>query len=219
MRSTLLNFAIIILTATLYSCSSTPKKEVLFNGKDLSNWSMFLQDPQINHDSVFSVKDGIIQIAGMPFGFIRTLEDYRNYKLHVEYRWPGEPSNSGIFLHVNGENRVWPSCYECQLRNNSAGDIILMRTGTNITIKDSTFFAPEGERPYKACPKFSESSEKPAGEWNSIDIICENNTIEIRVNGVLQNKGTNLTMTSGAICLQSEGGPIQFRNVYLEYLK
>jgi hypothetical protein len=209
---------IILCASMVFSCSSS-NKEILFNGKDLTNWTMFLQDPQVSPDSIFVVRDGIIHVAGMPFGYLRSKKEYSNYKLHVEYQWPDIPTNSGIFVHVNGENQVWPACYESQLKNGSAGDIILMRTGTNITIKDSTWAAPSGDRPYKACPKFNESSEKPAGEWNTVEIICNKNNLEISVNGVLQNKGTGLTMTSGNICLQSEGGPIQFRNVYLEYLK
>ena len=36
--------------------------------------------------------------------------------------------------------------------------------------------------------------------------------------GLLQNQGTKATKTAGSICLQSEGKPIQFRNVYLEPL-
>ena len=208
----------ILIFSMIFSCS-TSKKEYLFNGEDLNNWTMFLQDPGINPDSVFTVRDGIIHIAGLPFGYIRTQKEYSNFKLHVEYRWPDTPTNSGIFVHVNGDNQIWPSCFESQLKNNSAGDIILMRPGTSITINDSTYSAPPGDRPYKACPKFNESSEKPAGEWNTVEITCENNSIEISVNSVLQNKGGGMTMTSGAICLQSEGGPIEFRNVYIEPLK
>ena len=36
------------------------------------------------------------------------------------------------------------------------------------------------------------SSEKPTGEWNTMEVICNGNTIEVFVNGVLQNKGTNV---------------------------
>jgi len=38
------------------------------------------------------------------------------------------------------------------------------------------------------------------------------------VNGVLQNEGTDASVTSGWICLQSEGSPIEFRNIYLQPL-
>jgi hypothetical protein len=35
------------------------------------------------------------------------------------------------------------------------------------------------------------------------------------VNGMLQNEGAQATETSGKICLQSEGSPIEFRNIYV----
>ena len=41
------------------------------------------------------------------------------------------------------------------------------------------------------------SSEKPTGEWNTMEVICKGNTIEVSVNGVLQNKGTNVTVSKG----------------------
>ena len=40
-------------------------------------------------------------------------------------------------------------------------------------------------------------------------------SIRCYVNGVLQNEGTGATLKSGWICLQSEGSPIEFRNIYI----
>jgi hypothetical protein len=66
--------------------------------------------------------------------------------------------------------------------------------------------------------KMSKSSEKPVGEWNMMEVICKANTIEVTVNGVLQNKGTNVNLSQGSVCLQSEGKDIEFRNVFLTKL-
>jgi hypothetical protein len=51
------------------------------------------------------------------------------------------------------------------------------------------------------------------------DIVCDGDSIQLTINGLLQNKGTGAKPSSGAICLQSEGSPIQFRNIYLKPLK
>jgi len=78
------------------------------------------------------------------------------------------------------------------------------------------------ERTDKSKPfvkKLAPSSEKTTGEWNTMEIICKSNTVEVFVNGVLQNKGTNVNLSKGSICLQSEGKDIEFRNVYLTKLK
>jgi hypothetical protein len=67
--------------------------------------------------------------------------------------------------------------------------------------------------------KMAASTEKPVGEWNTMEVICKTNTIEVFVNGTLQNKATGISDTKGHICLQSEGKDVEFRNVFLTKLK
>jgi hypothetical protein len=73
--------------------------------------------------------------------------------------------------------------------------------------------------PFVIIPKKENSSEKTPGQWNTYEIFCNADVIRCYVNGVLQNEGTGATATSGRICLQSEGGPIEFRNIYIESLE
>lgn len=67
--------------------------------------------------------------------------------------------------------------------------------------------------------KFKDSSEKPLGHWNNYDIICKDDRVVVLVNGVLQNVATRCSVTSGKICVQSEGTPIEYRNIYIEPLE
>lgn len=64
-------------------------------------------------------------------------------------------------------------------------------------------------------PKLEPSTEKPVGEWNTAEIVCSDSTITVHVNGQLQNRLTGLSNRQGFIGLQSEGGPVQFRNIIL----
>jgi hypothetical protein len=182
----------------------------LFNGKDLSNWVFYLKDPAADPAAVFTVKNGIINISGNPFGYMRTKETYSDYKLHVEWRWPAEASNSGVFLHGQLPDTIWLKCIECQLKAGSAGDFVCMN---GADMNEHT------NKPSIVVKKMAASSEKTTGEWNIMELTCSANTIEVLVNGVLQNKGTNVTVSNGSICLQSEGGAVEFRNVYLTKLK
>lgn len=182
----------------------------LFNGKDLSNWVFYLKDQSVDATKVFTVKDGVIHITGDPFGYMRTKDNYSDYRLHVEWRWPSEATNSGVFVHGQEPDAIWLKCIECQLMAGNAGDFVCMNG------------ADMNERTDKSkvvVKKLAESSEKPVGEWNTMEVICKANTIEVLVNGVLQNKGTNVNISSGSICLQSEGKDIQFRNVFITKLK
>lgn len=206
-----------MLSCFLLSCSAD-EKVLVFNGKNLENWTVFTEAPDTDPGDLFWVEDGMIYSPGVPNGYIRTTETYSNYKLHVEWRWLEEPTNSGVLIHVSGRDMIWPHCIECQLMHEHAGDLVLMGKGAGITIGDSTYMITSEERRYAVIPKFEDPSEKPAGEWNSYDITTLNGDLEVLVNGVLQHKGSGLTLTEGNILLQSEGSPIQFRNIYLERL-
>ena len=97
-----------------------------------------------------------------------------------------------------------------------AGDVVLIGKGSGITSKDSTYLVSSEENRYKVIPKFEEVSENPPGEWNSYDITSIDGDLEVVVNGVLQHIATGMTLTEGNIALQSEGSPLQFRNIYLQ---
>jgi hypothetical protein len=204
--------ALILIGSTAISFSQTNPQTVttpLFNGKDLSNWTFFLRDPAIDPATVFTIQNGVIHIAGNPFGYMRTKEVYSNYKLHVEFRYPAVLSNSGVFIHMQGADTIWPLLFECQLKAGSGGDIVCMN-GSDLTQRL--------DKSGRMVTKLTASVEKPVGEWNTMEVICNGNTIEIYINGTLMNKGTGLSITKGNIGLQSEGGAVEFRNVVISPL-
>ena len=185
------------------------EKIALWNGKDFTGWKLFLTDEKVDVNKVWSVKDGVINCTGVPNGYMRTENDYKDYKLTLEWRWPQDPGNSGVLLHMSEPDMVWPKSIEAQLQADNAGDIWLIG-GTEVL--------EHTDKTQRRIEKKEKSSEKELGEWNKYEIICDGNSIEIYVNGVLQNVGTEASVTSGKICLQSEGKPIQFRNIFLEPL-
>jgi hypothetical protein len=188
---------------------SPTNKIELFDGKSLSGWTFATKDTNAVAAAIWSVTNSLIVCQGRPYGYARTLQTYRDYKLHVEWRWPDGPGNSGVFLHVNPPDKVWPMCFEAQLLAGSAGEI---RCNGGSHVNEVTAANP------KSVPRQQPSSEMPAGEWNSYDIVCRSNNIVVRVNGVLQNQVTGTSVSSGTIALQAEGKLVEFRNFYLEPL-
>ena len=209
--------AILFLAATTFSLSAQPNetsttpanKIELFDGKSFSGWTFVSQDTNASAASIWSVTNGVIACQGKPNGYARTLQTYRDYKLHAEWRFPESPGNSGVFLHVNPPDQVWPTCLEAQLQSGSAGEV---RCNGGARVHELTPEFP------KSVPRRQRSSEKPAGEWNSYDILCRSNTVTIQVNGVLQNEVTGSSVSSGAIGLQAEGKLVEFRNLVIEPL-
>ncbi len=191
----------------------------LFNGKNLDGWRIFL-DPKksagVDPKTVFHVVDGIIQCKGQPSGYLITEKEYGDYVLTVEWRWPGKKGgNSGVFVHCQAPDKIWPRGVEAQLMSGRAGDFWLVGE-PKLTV--------DKERQDQKTPrhffrlKTDKEVEKPIGEWNRYEITCKGGTIELKVNGQLVNKGTDGELTKGRILLQSEGTPIEFRNVTLRPL-
>ncbi len=203
----------IILTLISVWAAGCSNKNTLFTGSDLTGWMAFPYPTT----EIWSVKNGIIRCEGKPNGYLRSEKEYSNYHLHVEWRWPAAAGNSGILLHTTGQDKVWPNSIECQLMNGNAGDIFLIGQGLSVSKFDITI--QSGNQPSTQIPKQLDSSENSFGEWNSYDIFCKNDTIRLFVNGFMQNEVTKVSRTSGAICLQSEGMPIEFKNIYLDPLK
>jgi hypothetical protein len=189
---------------------SSTEKILLFNGKDLNNWAFQLKDPSADASRVFTVQNNVIHITGDPFGYMRTKDSYSDYTLHLEWRYPLELTNSGVFIHAQLPDTIWPKCIECQLKAGNAGDFVTMG-GSDMNERT--------DKSVRVVAKLTASTEKAVGEWNTMEITCISDNIDVFVNGVLMNKATGVTAKEGHICLQSEGKDIEFRNVYLTRLK
>ena len=116
-----------VLSAFCVSCGPDSERVELFNGSDLSGWECFV-DPtsEVPVEEVYSVVDGNIRIAGQPFGYIRTAEKYADCRIHAEWRWVGEGTNSGFFVRVQDGDKLWPNAIECQLCSGKAGDFVML---------------------------------------------------------------------------------------------
>jgi len=184
----------------------------LFNGKDLSGWSVYAEDAPAD---VWTVADGVLRCTGKPVGYLRTTkDDYADYVLTLQWRWPGERGgNNGVLVHTSTPNAlgVWPKSIEVQLASENAGDFWIIGTELDVKNEDER---KKGRRHLN----LTDDSEKPIGQWNDMEITCRGDEIIVKVNGDLVNHAYNCSVTQGAICLQSEGTPIEFRNILLRKL-
>ena len=64
-----------------------------------------------------------------------------------------------------------------------------------------------------------EDIEKPAGEWNRLECVCEGNKITNILNGQVVNAGTGASLSKGKIFFQSESAEIFFRKIEMKSLK
>ncbi|MDR1170653.1 MAG: DUF1080 domain-containing protein [Prevotellaceae bacterium] len=202
--------AFLLATASLLYLTGevkAQKVEKLFNGKDLSEWNFVVDGNSKPAGQVFLIQDSILHIKGT-LGYMYTKKKYNNYVLHVEWRWPVEATNSGIFVLIEEPKNPFPNGIECQLAAGKAGDLVMLG-GSNLNEYTTP---PEGRPAFPVLKKSNPSSEKPAGGWNHANIFVQDSKINVFINGVHQNTATS-KIKSGHIGLQSEGKDIQFKNV------
>ena len=185
----------------------------LFNGKDFSGWT-FCMRSNANPALAWTVTNGVIHCTGKPTGYLRTKQDYRDYKLTVEWRFvkvAPKADNTGVLLHMQLPDEVWPPCIQAQGKYSNQGDWILMAGAECKEHKGMDANAP--------APKQGPSNEKPVGEWNNYEMVCSGSDVKAYVNGKFMNEATECTVTAGTIGFQSEGGEFEIRKVFLEPLK
>lgn len=178
----------------------------LLNGKDFTGWTHHVE-PAGSLESTWSMVDGVMVCKGQPSGYVRTQEDFDNFLLRVTWRFSPvtkADGNSGVLFRMSGPDKVWPKSLEAQLMSKSAGDFFRIG-GFNLEA--------DAERTKGVKTTRLHSAENPVGDWNHYEIEVDGGDVELRINGRVVNRGTKADLTTGKICLQSEGVEIHFKDV------
>ncbi|MCA8957512.1 MAG: DUF1080 domain-containing protein [Planctomycetes bacterium] len=199
----------------------------LFNGKDLAGWHADVPaaDGGKQVPASFTVRNGLLVSRGTPAGHLITDASYRDYRLVVEYRWPGKPGNCGVLVHASTPRmlyKMFPQSIECQMHHGNAGDFWCI--GEDIEVPDmerrrgpkAKWGVTEGKA--RRIRNLTDGSEKAPGEWNRMVIECRGRSIEVWVNGDKVNSGARCTADHGHIAIQAEGAECEFRKVELTRL-
>ncbi len=199
----------------------------LFNGKDLTGWHIDIpeMDTSDTAENPFFVRDGILVSAGEPEGHLITDAIFQNYRLELEYRFPGEPGNAGVLIHASTPRALYgmfPKSIEVQLMHENAGDFWVIVEDIEVPDMEARRGAPDTwgitEGKSRRIENLTDGSERPLGEWNTMIVDVVGSSIRVWLNGDLVNDGTNATVRSGQIALQAEGSEIEFRKVILTHL-
>jgi hypothetical protein len=159
-----------LLVLVSLSCAAQKKQKgkwiTLFNGKDLSNWTIKIKDHplNVNYGNTFRVEDGVMKIRydqyqdfKQQYGHIYYNQPYSAYLLVVEYRFVGNQAtggegwairNSGAMLHCQAPESIaveqdFPISLEMQFLGGNGtyprttGN--LCTPGTNVVLKEKLF--------------------------------------------------------------------------------
>jgi 3-keto-disaccharide hydrolase len=196
----------------------------LVNGKDLNGWHTDVpaMDSNASVRSPFLVRNGMLVSLGEPRGHLISDSSYRDYRLEVEYRFPGAPGNAGVLVHASTPRALYsmfPRSIEVQMEHGNAGDFWCIVEDIHVPDMErrrgppSEWGVTEGKK--RRILNLTDDSERPLGEWNSMVIEAVGRAIRVWVNGDLVNDGSDATVDQGRIALQSEGSEVEFRKVVL----
>ena len=170
-----------------------------------------------------------VKCTGNPVGVIRSVKPYTNLELVCEWRHMKDAGNSGIFVWspIETLDRLkgpgLPEGIECQVLDLGYSDAYVKQTGNQpnwFTCHGDVF--PVGKSTMKPFPPMapnkrrsfpSEDRTKDTEEWNHYYIRAINGEVRLWVNGKEVSGGMDCNPRTGYLCLESEGSPVEFRNL------
>ena len=180
-------------------------------------------------------QNGLLKCTGKPIGVMRSSQMFRNFELVIQWRHMRSAGNSGCFVWVPAKALLGlkPDALpkygiEVQMLDHGYTEQYEKRTG-----KKAMFFSTNGDifavgnsklRPFpplspngsRSFP--SKNLSKGVGEWNHYYVRCINGEVRLWVNGEEVSGGNGAEPRMGYICLESEGSPIEFKNIRIREL-
>lgn len=151
----------ILLFATLFAATiHAAEWKQLFDGKDMNGW-------EHTGPGSFTIKDGMLETHGGMGLLTYTPEQFGNTTVRVVFKTTGPSDNSGVYIRLP-EKPIDPwyavhNGYEVQI--DAAGDEWHC-TGAIYSLS-----------------KVSKRAQKPAGEWNTMDIVLKGQETIVILNG------------------------------------
>lgn len=179
-------------------------------------------------------KGGEAHCTGTPVGVIRSAVLYTNLELVVEWRHLRSGGNSGVFLWVNEDSlktlkrNQLPHGIEVQVLDHGYTEQYEKQTGKKadwFTTNGDVF--PVGVYKMKPFPPVAPGGQRSfprknlsrgVGEWNHYYIRAINGEVRLWVNGEEVSGGTDCKPAWGYLALESEGSPVEFRNIRIRVL-
>ena len=200
-------------------------------------WKPLQEDDFVNVNcdpETFTWEGSTAHCTGKPIGVIRTKDQYTNFELIVEWKHLKPAGNSGIFLWADEEsvaktppNDV-PKGIEVQVLENDYPEFYTKQTGKKadwFTTHGDIFpvhgalmkpfepIAPDGIRSFP-----TKQLSLSAGNWNHYYIRAINGEVRLWVNGEEVSGGADCEPRHGYVALESEGSPVDFRNIRIRPL-
>jgi hypothetical protein len=155
-------------------------------------------------------------------GYLATNREFENVHIRVEYKWGMKrhaprytpKRDNGLLYALVGEDKVWPTCVECQIEEGDVGDFFMVGTRGIQAPHGNGLFGegispvtgwPKSESPGAPPPGFAQRPAEPSGgrfikdgnfelldEWNTVEVLWQGDKATHIVNGRTVNVVTSL---------------------------
>jgi Domain of Unknown Function (DUF1080) len=190
----------------------------LYNGKDLKNWVNVNCAPE-----TWTAQGDVIHCTGHPTGALRTPRQYENFILELDWRFLKPAGNSGVFIWgspIAAPGAPFLRAIEVQVLDNAfniPGKNEWYTThGDVFPIWGDTMKPIHKGNGMRCFP--TEERSKSSPEWNHYRIVGNNGTLRLSVNGKEVSGGDDIVWRKGYLALESEGAPVEFRNIRIQEL-
>lgn len=184
----------------------------------------------------WSWKGSTVYCTGKPIGVIRSNEQYTNFEMVCQWRHLSLAGNSGIFVwtpkdvidNMTAAARPGlPRGIEVQVLDLGYTEHYIKtykKPANWFTCHGDVFpvgvkmkpFPPVAPNKKRSFP--SKNLSRPREQWNHYYIRAINGEVRLWVNGEEVSGGNNCDPKKGYICLESEGAPVEFRNIRVRKL-
>lgn len=227
---------LLLITITFHDTPAeqpAPKAFVDGNGP---GWVSLGQDEFVNvncADDTWTWTDSSVHCSGVPTGVIRTKKKFQNFELVLQWRHLRSAGNSGVFAWVSDQSLKGlqpgglPAGIEVQIldhgyamnyerRHGKKGDWFSTNGdvfAVNAKMKPFPPTSPDGSRSFP-----SKNLSNGFGQWNHYYIRAINGEVRLWVNGEEVSGGSGCEPRQGYLALESEGSPIDFKQIRLREL-
>lgn len=176
-----------------------------------------------------------VHCKGTPVGVTRSKTKFTNFELVATWKHLKSGGNSGIFLWASEEaltglkpDSLPPGGIEVQVLDHGYAEQYEKQTGKKsdwFTTNGDVFpvgksnmkpfppVAPDGKRSFP-----TKNLSKGIGEWNHYYVRAINGEVRLWVNGEEVSGGNHCEPSTGFLCLESEGAPIEFKGLKIREL-
>ena len=237
----------------------------LMNGRNLDGWYTMLQKSGkgvAEKKNIVTIEEGMLHILGnsddgepMEAGYLATNREFENVHVRLEYKWGVKrfaprsyaKRDNGLLYGLVGEDKVWPTCVECQIEEGDVGDYFMVGTRGlqdqhangffGETLESKGWPAPPRKRPIapsqeEIAPgrRIKDGNFENLDGWNTVEVIWQGDRSAHIINGRAVNSASQLEqpdpanpgrfipLTRGKIAIEIEFAEIWFRRIEIKSL-